>query len=128
MSGFAIRFIVSFFALGFTSAILRGIHIEGDGDLNRALSLAAAALVLGILNAVVRPILIVLTLPITILTLGLFLLVLNSLMLMLTSVVVPGFVVDRFGWALLGGILMTVISFVLNRFIKDPHERAKRKR
>jgi putative membrane protein len=126
MSGFAIRFIVSFFALGFTSLLLRGIHIEGARDLDRGLSLAAAALVLGILNAVVRPILIVLTLPITILSLGLFLLVLNSLMLLLTDAVVGGFEVDSFWWALIGGILMTVISFVLNRFIKDPHERARR--
>jgi putative membrane protein len=125
MSGFFIRFIVSFFALGFTVQILPGIKIEEEG-FAWAMSLGAAALVLGILNAVVRPILIVLTLPITILTLGLFLLVLNSLMLLLTSVVVPPFQVESFGWAFLGGILMTVISFILNRFIKDPHERGRR--
>jgi putative membrane protein len=125
MNGFLIRFIVSFFALGFTAAIVSGIHIRGEGDLNRGLALGASALVLGILNAIVRPVLIVLTLPITILTLGLFLLVLNSLMLLLTSALVPGFVVDSFGAALLGAILMTLISFVLNRFIKDPHERKR---
>lgn len=123
MSALLIRFIVSVFALGFTTAIVPGIRIEGDGDLNRGLALGAAALVLGILNAIVRPILILLTLPITILTLGLFLLVLNGLMLWLTSVVVKGFEVHGFVAALLGAILMTVISFILNRFVKDKNER-----
>jgi putative membrane protein len=105
--------------------ILPGIRIEGEGDFDRVLALGAAALVLGILNAVVRPILIVLTLPITVVTLGLFLLVLNSLMLWLTSVVVGGFVVSSFAAAFFGAILMTVISFVLNRMVKDPHERRR---
>lgn len=123
MPGLLVRFIVSVFALGFTTAIVPGIRIEGESDLNRALALGAAALVLGILNAVVRPILILLTLPITILSLGLFLLVLNGLMLWLTSVVVKGFEVHGFVAALLGAILMTVISFVLNRFVKDKNER-----
>jgi putative membrane protein len=123
MPGFLVRFIVSVFALGFTTAIVPGISIKGDGDLNRALSLGAAALVLGVLNAIVRPVLILLTLPITILTLGLFLLLLNGLMLWLTSLVVKGFEVQGFAAAILGAILMTVISFVLNRFVKDKNER-----
>lgn len=122
MSGLLIRFVVSFFALGFTAAIVPGIEIAGDRDIDRALALGAAALVLGILNAIVRPVLIVLTLPITILTLGLFLLVLNGLLLWLTSVVVKGFHVEGFVAALFGALLMTVISFVLNRFVKDRNE------
>lgn len=123
MPGLLVRFIVSVFALGFTTAIVPGIRIEGESDLNRALALGAAALVLGILNAIVRPILILLTLPITILTLGIFLLVLNGLLLWFTSVVVKGFEVNGFGAAFVGAILMTVISFVLNRFVKDKNER-----
>jgi putative membrane protein len=122
MSGFFIRFIVSFFALGFTAAIVPGISVASGGTVEGAIALGAAALVLAILNALVRPILIILTLPITIVTLGLFLLVLNAFLLWLTSVVVKGFVVEGFWAALLGAIVMTVISYVLNRFIKDKRE------
>jgi putative membrane protein len=118
MSGFLIRFIVSFFALGFTTAIVPGIEIAGSTSFTKALTLGAAALVLGILNAIVRPILIFLTLPITIVTLGLFLFVLNAFLIWLTSRVVTGFHVAGFGSALLGAVVMTVISFVLNRFVK----------
>jgi putative membrane protein len=125
MSGFLVRFIVSFFALGFTAAIIPGIDIEGDSEFGRIFALMAAAFVLGLLNAVVRPVLIVLTLPITLVTLGIFLLILNGLMLWLTSVVVGGFVVKGFFAAFIGAILMSVISFVLNRMVKDPHERRR---
>src|SRR5712691_12179006 len=65
-------------------------------------SLAIAALVLGLANAIVRPVLFVLTLPLTIVTLGLFLLVLNGIVLWLVAWVVPGFRVDSFGWAVVG--------------------------
>jgi len=125
MSGFLIRVIVCFFALGFTAAIMPGISVEGNGSFNTILALGAAALVLAILNAIVRPILIVLTLPITLLTLGLFLLVLNSVLLWFTSVVVDGLVIEGFLSAFLGAILVTVISFILNRMVKDPHERKR---
>ena len=123
MSGLLIRFIVSFFALGFTAAIVRGIEVLGDNSFSRAITLGAAALVLGILNAIVRPILIFLTLPITVVTLGLFIFVLNGLMIWITSRVVENFHVAGFFPALYGAILMTVISFVLNRFVKDRNER-----
>ncbi|MBM3287455.1 MAG: phage holin family protein [Candidatus Eisenbacteria bacterium] len=126
MPGFLIRFIVSVFALGFTAAIVRGIDITGESDFQRAISLGAAALVLGILNAIIRPILVLLTLPITLVTLGLFVFVLNAAMIWLTSRVVEGFEVRGFGAALFGAILMTVISFVLNRFVKDRNEKTRR--
>ncbi len=122
MPRFFIRFIVSFFALGFTAAIIRGIDIVGSTTTDRAIALGLAALVLGVLNAIVRPILIFLTLPITILTLGLFILVLNGLLFWATSRVVHGFVVTGIGPAILGAILMTVISFILNHLIKEPKE------
>jgi putative membrane protein len=70
-----------------------------------------AALVLGVFNALVRPILVFLTLPVTILTLGFFLVVINALMLRLTSAVVPGFEVKGFIPALLGAVLLAVMSF-----------------
>ena len=78
-------------------------------------SLAIAALVLVLLNALVRPILFVLTLPLTIVTLGLFLFVLNAIMLELTAWLVPGFDIDGFGWAIVGAIVLTLVSLVTDR-------------
>jgi putative membrane protein len=128
MRGFLIRFVVSFLALGFTTAIVRGIDLEGANAFQEFLSLGAAALVLGALNAVVRPVLIVLTLPVTILTLGLSIVALNGFLLWLTSKVVEGFHVRTFWAALLGTLLMSVISAMLNGFVRDRRERTTRMR
>lgn len=84
--------------------ILPGIEVESYGQ-----SLLAG-LVLGVLNALVRPVLVILTLPITILTLGLFLLVINAFMLKLSAAIVPGFRVDSFLTALLGSVLLSVFT------------------
>jgi putative membrane protein len=86
-------------------------------------SLAIAAAVLGLLNAIVRPILFVLTLPLTIVTLGLFLLVLNAIMLELTAAIVPGFAISGFGWAIVGALVLSVISLVTSRIGRDANER-----
>ncbi|HKR64141.1 MAG TPA: phage holin family protein [Thermoanaerobaculia bacterium] len=79
------------------------------------MSLAIAALVLGLLNAIVRPILFVLTLPITVLTLGLFLVVLNAIMLELTAWLVPGFAIGGFGWAIAGALVLSLVSLITDR-------------
>jgi putative membrane protein len=79
------------------------------------ITLAIAALVLGLLNALVRPVLFVLTLPLTIVTLGLFLFVLNAIMLELTAWLVPGFDIDGFGWAIVGAVVLTLVSLVTDR-------------
>lgn len=86
-------------------------------------ALVIAAAVLGIVNAVVRPILFWLTLPLTIVTLGLFLIVLNALMLELTALLVPGFEVDGFGWAIVAAILLGLISLVTNRIGEKPRKK-----
>lgn len=86
-------------------------------------SLAIAAAVLGLLNAIVRPILFVLTLPITVVTLGLFLLVLNAIMLELTAWLVPGFDIDGFGWAMVGALVLSVVSLVTSRIGRSDEER-----
>ena len=78
-------------------------------------TLAVAALVLGLLNAVVRPILFVLTLPFTLLTLGLFLLVLNAIMLELTAWLVPDFDIHGFGWAIVGALVLSIVSLFTSR-------------
>ena len=75
------------------------------------------ALVLGLVNAILRPILVILTFPLTILTLGLFIFVINALLVLLTSAIVPGFEVRSFGWALLFSLVFSIVSFILHRII-----------
>jgi len=108
-----VHLLVSALLLWLVSVIVPGIHIAGFGYA------LLAALVLGIVNTLVRPILVLVTLPITILTLGLFLVVINALMLLLTSAIVPGFHVVGFIAALLGGLLLGLFnlaaSAVMNR-------------
>ena len=89
----------------------RLISVDGFG------AAVVAALVLGLVNAVVRPIFVILTLPLTILSLGLFLLVINALLLWGVSGVVPGFHVNGFGGAFLGSILISLVSWVLSSFV-----------
>jgi len=76
-----------------------------------------AAFVLGIVNAILRPVLVVLTIPLTLLTLGLFLLVINGLMLWLVAAFVKGFHVNGFWGAVLGSILVSLVSWILSRFL-----------
>src|SRR5687767_14975657 len=90
-------------------------------------TLAIAAAVLGLLNAIVRPILFVLTLPFTVVTLGLFLLVLNAIMLELTAWLVPGFDIDGFGWAIVGAFVLTLVSLVTNRIGAVASDRRERR-
>lgn len=76
-----------------------------------------AALVLGLLNAIVRPILVVLTLPVTMVTLGLFILVINGLMFWLASRLLDGFQVASFGWAIVAALLFSLISWVVSTVV-----------
>jgi putative membrane protein len=96
-------------------ALLLVAHVVPNFSYTSWVSLAIAAAVLGLLNAIVRPILWFLTLPITILTLGLFLLVLNAIMLELTAWLVPGFAIDGFGWAIVGALVLSIVSFFTSR-------------
>jgi len=79
-----------------------------------------AALVLGILNTIVRPILFILTLPITIVTLGLFTFVLNAALFLFAASFIQGFAVENFWYALLGSLLMSLVSMLGSRFIAGP--------
>jgi len=92
-----------------------------------ALTLLGVAIIFGLVNAIVRPILRLLTLPLVVLTLGLFLLVLNALMLLLTEWIAEqfdlAFQVDGFWSALLGGLIVTVVSFLINIVLPDKYER-----
>ena len=111
--GFLIRVFINALAIYFTAAIVSGMEISG------AMAALGAGLVLGIVNAIVRPILILLTLPFTLLTLGLFLFVLNGLCLWLTSLLVKGFEVHGLGAAVFGAILVSVVSWLLTTVVSD---------
>jgi putative membrane protein len=111
--GFLIRVLVNALAIWLATEIVPGIHAGS------ALTLLAAALVLGFVNAVVRPVLLVLTLPLTLLTLGLFLFVLNALCLWLTSAIVPGFEVRGFWPAFWGALVVSLVSWAANGFLSD---------
>jgi len=113
MKGFVYRFLVNALALAVTAWIVKGIEING------VLSLFFAAMVLGVLNAFVRPVFLIFTLPLNILTMGLFTLVINGFMIMMASKVVRGFVIADFWSALVGAIFLAIISFLANLFVAD---------
>ena len=113
MRGLVIRWLVSAVALYLTSQIVRGIQIEG------IVPILFAAVTIGVLNAVVRPLVLLLTLPLNVLTLGLFTLVVNAGMLWMASQVVIGFSVHGF-WSALGGwLLMSFFTFLINLLIGE---------
>jgi putative membrane protein len=114
MRGFLVRWLVSALSLWLASAIVPGMHIEGLG------SLVLAALLLGIVNAVFRPLVILLTFPFTILTLGLFLFVINAAMLGFVAWLLPGFTLASFWSALLGSLVVSIVGTVLSWMI-GPH-------
>ena len=92
----------------------------GLGDAGRYLSLVLTGLVLGLVNAIVKPILVLLSLPITCATLGLFLLVINGLMLLLVSAIdVLGFQVNGIWWAIIGSLVISLVSFALSKALPD---------
>lgn len=107
-----VRWVVSALVILVSAYLLPGIHLQ---DFVTALIIAV---VLGVINAVLRPILIILTLPITIITFGLFLLVINALLIMLTAYIVPGFRVDSFWWALLFGLIVSVFNALVSLLYK----------
>ena len=92
--------------------LLPGVHVA------TFISALWAALVLGVINAILKPILVLLTLPINLLTLGLFTFVINALLVLLATHIVPGFSVDSFWWALLFSLIVSIIHSILNMFEK----------
>jgi putative membrane protein len=100
-----IRWILSAIALLIIAHVVPGIHVT-------LLSALGAAIVLGLLNAFLRPIFVILTLPLTILTFGLFVLIINAILFAIAAWLVPGFTVHGFRAALVGAILYTVIGFL----------------
>jgi putative membrane protein len=121
---FLLRLLINAAALWVATEIVPGISSTGDWRL-----LLVVALVFGVLNVLVRPVLMILTFPFLILTLGLFTFVLNAFMLWLTSAVSEalglGFRVHGFWAAFLGALVVSIVSFALSVFVRSPkHERA----
>ena len=111
MFGFFLRWSINLLALVIAGSVIPGIRIQSI-----QMGMIAAA-ILGVVNAVIRPLVLILTLPINLLTLGLFTLVINAAMLKLVADVVPGFVIESFRAAFFGALLISLISWVLNIFI-----------
>jgi putative membrane protein len=111
--GFLLRVVVNILALVLAASVVPGIRLNG------VLPAVAAGLLLGLVNAVVRPVLLILTLPITLVTLGLFLFVLNGVCLWLVASVVRGFHVAGFWSAVLGALCVSVVSWVVTALVSD---------
>jgi len=103
--------VINALALFLVAYLLTGIHVNGFG------SALLAALVLGLVNTLIRPILVILTLPVTLITLGLFIFVINALLFLFVGNVLSGFRVDGFVVALAGSILYSVISWLLSSLL-----------
>ena len=104
MRGFITRVLITALGLWIATNIVSGIAVAGWK------TLLFAAVVLGVVNAIVRPVLFFLTLPLTLLTLGLFIFVLNAICFELTAWLVPGFSIDGFRWALGGALVVSIVS------------------
>lgn len=105
---FLVRLLLSSLAVIIVSYLLPGVYVEGF------LAAVIVALILSLLNLTVKPLLIILTIPLTVFTLGLFLLVINALMILLADAIVPGFAVTGFWWALLFSLLLSLTNALLS--------------
>jgi putative membrane protein len=112
MRHFVFRWMITTVAVMVAPAFVSGIRYDTVG------ALIGAALLLGILNAFVRPVLLILSAPLILVTLGFFILVINALMLRLVPSMVIGFHVDSFGSAFWGALLVSVISWILSAFFR----------
>lgn len=104
---FIVRLLLSALAVIIVSYLLPGVYVEGF------LAAVILALVLSLLNLTIKPILILLTIPLTVFTLGLFLLVINALIILIADAIIPGFEVAGFWWALLFSLLLSLTNALL---------------
>lgn len=127
MRNLLIRWIINAVALGVAATFISGIHVDGGWQV-----LAVAALIFGLVNALIRPLVTLLTCPLIILTLGLFTLVVNAGMLLLASWLAGltgvGFVVDGFWAAFWGGLIISIVSAVLTLVLKDERRQGRARR
>ncbi|GAA1429160.1 phage holin family protein [Microlunatus lacustris] len=118
-----LRLLANAAALAVATFLLSGISLTAPTTSGKVVTLLVVALMFGVLNAVVKPVFTLVTVPLLLLTLGLFLVVINALMLLLTSWVSTrvdlGWSVDGFWTAVLGALIVSVVSFFLNAFVPD---------
>lgn len=112
MQGWMVRWILNILALILTAALLPGFQLT-------IWAAILGSVFLGIINAVIRPLLLILTLPINLLSLGLFTFVINGFMLWITAATIRGFDLHGFGWAILSAIVFSLISFLISVLIED---------
>jgi len=126
-----LRLLANAAALGVATWLLRGITLTAHGAWHKVFVMLVVALIFGIVNAIVKPIFKLVTLPIVLLTLGLFLVVINALLLLLTSWIARqigfGWHVEGFWTAVLGALIVSVVSWVLNTFLHDRDEDRERR-
>ena len=121
-----VRILAGAVALAVAAGLIEGISVGPGTDSERVLTLLAVAVIFGLVNAIVRPIARLISIPLLILTLGLFTFVVNALMLMLTAWIGDQFdlrfEVDGFWSALLGALVISVVTFVINVILPDRYE------
>lgn len=111
--GIIINLLVNALAVFITARLLPGVIIDNF------FTAIMVSVVLGLVNSLIKPILVILTLPLNILTLGLFTFVINAFLILLTSVIVPGFNVRNFWWAFLFSLVISLVSWFLQNLTKE---------
>jgi len=119
MQSLLIRWIIMTVAVLIAASAIRGFHIDSP------VVAFVAAVILSLLNAFVRPVLILLTLPINILTLGLFILIINGLLVFAVAGLLNGFTISGFGAAFLGALVISIVSTLLNMIVGEPKKEKK---
>lgn len=132
MSAFLIRWMITAVSVMCAAGLVGGISVGDNLGV-----LLGASLLLGIVNAFVRPVLLLLSIPFIIVTMGVFIFVVNAILLLIVSKIVPGFVVEGFGSAFFGAIIISLVSWILSSFFRTSdgkvhlithHERVRRGR
>ena len=127
-----LRLLANAAALAVATFLVSGITLTASSTEGKVIALLVVALIFGIVNAIVKPIFKLVTLPVVLLTLGVVLLVINALMLLLTSWIATqvgfGWHVSGFWNAVIGAIIVSIVSFVLNAFLPDRDENRRRER
>ncbi len=112
IQGWTVRWLINIVAIILTAAIIPAFHLT-------PWAAVVGSVFLGVINAFIRPLLVLVTLPLNVLSLGLFTLVINGFMLWITSVTIRGFDIDGFGWAVVCAIVISIFSAIGSHFVKD---------
>ncbi|MGR6837063.1 phage holin family protein [Syntrophomonas erecta] len=112
MQGWILRWLLNILAIILTAAILPGFELT-------LWAAIVGSVFLGIINAIIRPLFFLFTLPLNILSLGLFTFVINGFMLWITAATIRGFDIHGFGWAILSAIVLSIISFIISYLVED---------